>query len=106
VKVKVKLSLCLTNKHGDYATIWKAVFSPCRAVPCRAEPSRVEPHRVLLHSVTVNKLKAVLPSNASVNIPSTQQEEYGVLYAGGAVTGAMQRRGKHSPITIEGLRFL
>jgi hypothetical protein len=33
----------------------------------RAVPSRTEPHRALLHIVAVNKLSAVLPSNASVN---------------------------------------
>jgi hypothetical protein len=77
-------------KHDDYATIWKAMFSPCRA----------EPHRALLHSVAVNKLSAVLPSNASVNTPPTQQWEYGVFYVVSATAVAGQSFSKHSFTTV------
>jgi hypothetical protein len=66
-----------------------------RAVPCRAEQ-----HRALLHIVAVNKLSAVLPSNASVNTHSTQQWEYGVYYAVSATIVAGQWFSKHSVATI------
>jgi hypothetical protein len=70
-------------------------------VPCRAEP-----HRALLYIIAVNKLSVVLPSNASVNTPSTQQWEYGVFYAVNATTVAGQSFSKHSFKTIHGLPFL
>jgi hypothetical protein len=56
---------------------------------------RAELHRALLHIVAVNKLSAMLPSNASVNTPSMHQWEYGVFYAVSATTVAGQSFSKH-----------